>query len=77
MNSENTAETTVTETATSTLPHIPCANPPSFQASMNVCRLNVVGSEKPVTRSVFLWNARNRIEISGYSAAAENASSTT
>ena len=77
MNSEKIADTTVTETATSALPHMPWAKSPSFHASMNVCRLNVVGSEKPVTRSVFLWNARNRIEISGYSAVAANASSTT
>ena len=68
MNSENTPETTVTETATSAEPHMPCAKSPSFQASMKVRGLNVVGSEKPVTRSVFLWNARNTIEISGYSA---------
>ena len=44
---------------------MPCAKSPSFQASMNVCRLNVVGSEKPVTRSDFLWKARKRIESIG------------
>ena len=44
---------------------MPWAKSPSSQADVNVSRLNEVGSEKPVTRSVFLWNARKRIEIIG------------
>ena len=44
---------------------MPLAKPPSVHAAVNVWRLIVVGREKPVTLSVFLWNARKRIEISG------------
>ena len=65
MSSESAAETSVTDAATRKLPHMPLANPPSVHAAVKVWRLIVVGSEKPVTLSVFLWNARKTIESSG------------
>ena len=77
VSSDSAADTTVTVEATRKLPHMPWPKLPSFHAETNVCGLNVVGNENPVTLSVFLWNARNTIEMIGYSARNENATSTT
>ena len=62
---ESTAETTVTVAATMKLDLKPVAKLPSVQAASKLERSIRVGNAKPLTRSVFRWSARNRIDSTG------------